>query len=172
VTDIGFYRTYVTISIPLASHNSSDRFCFNGITHKGSCSMGFNILHLPGINTRILVCHFDHLLLGISTGNRDPFCCTILVHSGSPDCSVDNIPVFHGARQGFDNDYTGPFTADVAIGARIKGIANSIGRKKPPFGKSHLRFGLQDGVGSTCKCKIGVFFPNTSASQVNSVQRG
>jgi hypothetical protein len=127
--------------------------------------MAFHVAGFQRIQTRPFVDASNKLLLRHAIRHCDPRSFAILTSTSAPDHSTDCIPIPQCITQWLEQKNTDALTSGVAVCSFVKGIATSIGRKKPKLSEfaSHFFFLFCSPHHTHCDpCLVTQYHINTS----------
>lgn len=132
---------------PLGQHRAQ-RLHFDRIPEGGACSVSLHVLDLPWRDARILIRLAQDLFLREPVGGRQSIRAPILIHRAAANEGIDGIAVRLRAGQRLEDDGSSPFAADIAIGARIEGLAPPIGCQEPCLAEADRELGREQCIRS------------------------
>src|SRR5262249_30366480 len=117
-------------------------------------SVRLDIIHLVRFDACPLQRLAYYFCLRRFVRNRDPTGCAILIHRRTADHSMNVVSVRQRVGEALQNNNSAALAANITVGARIEGLAASVGGKGPRFGGRDADFGRQDQVYATRERKI------------------
>ena len=100
--------------------------CFGRVSSLGPGTVGLDVGSLGRIKAGLLIAEFDKFLLGCLTWGSNGLSLSILVQGSLRNHRTYRIAISDGLSEGLENDSGNTFTATIARGARVKGIAFSV----------------------------------------------
>ncbi len=145
---------------------------FQGIAQRGSHPVGFDVVHLPGLDPGPLQGPADHRLLGGTVGGGQAVAPAVLVGGASPHQGQDPVAVVQGRRQGLEDHQGAAVAADVAVGGGVEDAAASAGREGSHGGHDARGLGREDQVHAPGQRQVAFPLAKGLTGQVDGQQRG
>ena len=149
VPHVGLPRTQYQPGRPIAVREDLvQRLEFDRVAQRRTGAVRLDVVDVGRLQPRRCQRGAQHRLLGRPTGDRLPAARTVLVDRRTAHQGPHRIPVAQCITEPLEHYHSAAFTADIAVGGRVKGFALTVGRQHPPPRAGDAVLRAHDQVGS------------------------
>ncbi len=117
----------------------------DGVAEGGARAVQLHVVDVRRVDARPVVGQAEHLALRGRARHRESVRGAVVVDRAAADHAVDRVAVGQGPGEGLEEDGPAAFTADIAVGAGVEGVAAAVRRQpaEPVGGEGALRHDVE-----------------------------
>ncbi len=158
VADVGLHRSHQQRPVRVArgTVDGPGRLDLDRITQRGARAVRLEIVDVPAGEAGASQRGRDEPLLRTAIGHRQTAGSAVLVDRAAPDDRADPIAVALRVAEPLEHENSAAFTAHVAVGGGVEGLASPVGRKHPGAGRGDDGHRAQQDVHAAGQRQIAV----------------
>ena len=137
-----------------------------------AASMGLDVLHLAGLDSRVSVGVVEHRPLRAAVGGHQAIGAAIAVDGAAEDRRPDVLAVGEGFRQGLEHDGDRSLGADDAVGPGVEGLAHPVAGQHSGLRKDEVELRRENGVDAADDGQVALASPQALDGQVRGDEGG